>query len=218
MKRNHLNTNQTLYTETMYKGLSVMQNHGPLIEQYLEGLYSVVEDSLQSYGRVFAFRVDLRFPDQWGINGQWLQNDVVSRFVESFKAKIRHNRHCAKQHDPYAHDTVVRYAWAREIGQQGWPHYHFVFLLNENAFFTLGQFEMGRKNIFNRLQEAWASALGIPVESVMGLVHIPERPVYHLGRDDPQEISSFFYRASYMCKAETKVYGSGQHGFGASRR
>ena len=62
MKRNHLNTNQTLYTDSMYKGLSVMQNCGPLIEQYLKGLHAVVEDSLQAYGRVFAFEVDLRFP------------------------------------------------------------------------------------------------------------------------------------------------------------
>lgn len=218
MKRNHLNTNQTLYTDSMYKGLSVMQNCGPLIEQYLKGLHAVVEDSLQAYGRVFAFRVDLRFPDQWGINGEFLQNEVVSKFIESFKAKIRHNRNCARQHNPYAHDTVVRYAWAREIGQQGWPHYHFVFLLNENAFFALGQFEMGRDNMFNRLQQAWASALGMPVEMAAGLVHIPANPMYHLRRDDPQGVSSFFYRASYMCKADTKNFGSYQHGFGTSRR
>jgi hypothetical protein len=218
MKRNHLNTNQTLYTDSTYNGLPVMQSSGPLIEQYLKGLQAVVEDSLQAYGRVFAFRVDLRFPDQWGISGECLHNDVVSRFVESFKAKIRHNRSCARKLNPYAHNTVVRYAWARELGQHGWPHYHFVFLLNENAFFSLGQFEVGRDNIFNRLQQAWASALGLSVDMAAGLVHIPANPVYHLRRDDPQSVSGFFYRASYLCKTDTKSFGSYQHGFGASRR
>lgn len=199
-------------------GLAVTNRHGPLIEQYLRSLYNVIEDSLRSYGRVFAFRVDLRLPGQWSGYGTYIQNEVVSRFIESFKAKIRYNRECAKLSKPHAHDTVVRYAWAREVGEQGWPHYHFVILLNEDAYFTLGQFELGRDNMFNRLQQAWASALGIPVEMATGLVHIPENPVYRLRRDDMSALSSFFYRASYLCKADTKLFGDGQHGFGASRR
>ena len=215
--RNHLNTNQSLYTEVIYKGLPVMQSHGPLVEQYLGSLYAVIEKSFQSYRRVFAFRADLRFPEHWMLNQKLVANDAISRFIESFKAKIRHNRQCARQSNPYAHDTVVRYAWAREVGQQGWPHYHVVFLLNGEAFRALGKFEFGRDNIFNRLQEAWASALNISEEIATGLVHIPDNPMYRMRADDPQGISDFFYRASYLCKAQTKSFGSGQHGFGTSR-
>lgn len=217
MKRNDSNANQILFYGSEYQGLSVMQSYSPLVEQYLGSLYAVIEKSFQSYRRVFAFRVDLRFPEHWMMNEQFVANDAISRFIESFKAKIRHNRQCARQSNPYAHDTVVRYAWAREVGQQGWPHYHVVFLLNRDAFCALGQFEVGRDNMFNRLQEAWASALSISLEMANGLVHIPDNPMYHMRADDPQGISAFFYRASYLCKAQTKSFGSGQHGFGTSR-
>ncbi|MYZ51271.1 inovirus Gp2 family protein [Malikia spinosa] len=217
MKRNDLNTNQILFYSSEYRGLSVMENYSPLVEQYLGSLYAVMEKSFQSYRRVFAFRADLRFPEHLMMNESWVTNDAISRFIESFKAKIRNNRQCAKKLNPYAHDTVVRYAWAREVGQQGWPHYHVVFLLNRDAFCALGQFEAGRDNMFNRLQEAWASALSIPSEMATGLVHIPDNPMYHMRADDPQGISDFFYRASYLCKAQTKSFGSGQHGFGTSR-
>jgi hypothetical protein len=50
-----------------------------------------------------------------------------------------------------------------------------------------------------------------------GLVHMPDNPMYRMRADDPQSISAFFYRASYLCKAQTKSFGFGQHGFGTSR-
>lgn len=31
-------------------------------------------------------------------------------------------------------------------------------------------------------------------------------------------ISMFFFHTSYLCKASTKQYGSGQHGFSSRRR
>lgn len=72
--------------------------------------------------------------------------------------------------------------------------------------------------MFNRLHEAWASALGLPVSAVSGLVHVPDNAYYFLRRDDQASIAAFFFRASYMCKAATKVYGNGGHGFGSSRQ
>ena len=71
--------------------------------------------------------------------------------------------------------------------------------------------------MFNRLQDAWASALALPLDAVVGLVEIPANPYYHIQQDDPDSIAKFFYRTSYMCKAATKVFGNGGHGFGASR-
>ncbi|MEA3172408.1 MAG: hypothetical protein QOI97_5356 [Pseudomonas sp.] len=46
----------------------------------------------------------------------------------------------------------------------------------DDAFNALGKFEPGRDNMFNRLVEAWASALGLSVEAVSGLVEIPPNP------------------------------------------
>lgn len=217
MLRHSQNSNLVIHNEQSYRGLLIQVDKGPFIRQHLERLHATIGHALEQHARVFAFRVDLRFSAALEQCGDEYTNQVFERFIASFKAKIRHNRNMARMENKYAHDSSVRYIWAREVGQYGKPHYHVVLFLNYDAFNVLGKFESGRDNIFNRLQQAWASALRCPVEAVRGLVEIPSNPSYYLRRDDPQSVRSFFYRASYLCKVATKVYGSGQHGFGSSR-
>lgn len=197
--------------------MPIQEDKGPFVQQYLERLSKTLQMALHQYSRVLAFRIDLRFPVGADLLGCGYTNQVIQKFIDSFKAKIQHNRQMACMENIRVHDCCVRYVWTREVGQHGRPHYHVAFLLNYDAFNALGKFEPGRNNMFNRLGEAWASALGLTVEAVRGLVEIPENPTYCLRRDDPQGLHDFFYRASYLCKAATKVYGDGQHGFGASR-
>lgn len=216
MTRHTENSNLSLFYHPSYKGLPVQTTKGPLVEEYLERLRQVIAAALEQYARVFAFRCDLRFPaDQ--PNPLAENNQVIERFIASFKAKVRHNRDRAQHLNRYAHDTTVRYVWCREYGEQGIPHYHLIVLLNRDAFCALGRFEMGRKNIFNRLVEAWASALGRAAGDIKGLVELPENAVYSLQVTEPNPLMDFFYRASYLCKVETKQYGTGIHGFGSSR-
>lgn len=217
MVRHRQNRNLVLHQGSSYCGMPIQADKGPFVAQYLDRLCNTASRALQQYSRVFAFRVDLRFPADFEPSDDACTNQVIERFFESFKAKIRHNRRMARMANKHAHDSNVRYVWAREVGQHGRPHYHVAFLLNYDAFNALGKFETGRDNMFNRLEEAWASALGLPVAAVKGLVEIPSNPTYCLRRDDPQNQAVFFHRASYLCKAATKVYGNGQHGFGASR-
>ena len=214
--RHSENTNLILHYESMFEGLPVQTERGPLVVSYLKRSKDVTERALQNYGRVFAFRVDLRYPVGYAfpiIDN----NDVLERFFASLKAKIRYNRDQASLSNRYAHDTLVRYFWCRENGQHGIPHYHIAILLNYDAFCTLGRFEMDRDNLYNRLHEAWASALSLSMKQVVGLVEFPRNPFYVLRRDDLNSVSEFFYRSSYLCKAETKFYGNGAHGFGSSR-
>lgn len=217
MIRHSKNTNLNLHHHSTYRGFPVQTTRGPLIVEYLDRSMAVVNRTLQQYARVFAFRVDVRFPSGQ-CDSYFDDNHVLERFFASFKAKIRHNRDKAREANPHAHESVVRYIWSREVGQHGVPHYHVVFLLNNDAFCTLGQYELGRANLFNRLHEAWASALGISVENAVGLVHFPDNPYYFLRREDPASIANLFYRASYLCKSDTKQYGDGAHAFGTSRR
>lgn len=217
MIRNPKNTNLRLHFEDNYQGFPVQTKHGPLTVEYLDSLYLTMQRALTEHLRVFAFRVDLRLPENIDSDFGLSSNILIQRFIESFKAKIRHNRIQAKQKHGRAHDTSVRYVWAREVGHHDRPHFHFVIFLNNDAFCSLGVFESGRDNMFNRLQEAWASALGLSVNSVRGLVEIPRNPCYYLRRDDRTSMAGLFYRASYLCKMATKSYGNGCHGFGASR-
>ena len=217
MLRHHQNSNLIIHNEPSYHGLPIQVEKGPFILQYLERLDRTIGQALEQHARVFVFRVDLRLSAVLEQYGGEYTNQVFERFIASFKAKIKHNRDKARKENKYAHDSSVRYVWAREVGQHGKPHYHVAIFLNYDAFNALGKYESGRDNMFNRLQEAWASALALPVDAVRGLVEVPRNATYSLRRDDPQGQKDFFYRASYLCKAATKVYGSGQHGFGSSR-
>ena len=212
-----INKNHRLYFDDAYHAMPLLSGSLPMVEDYLEALHKVIYCALDDHGRVFAFRVDLRLPDDLACDEVIASSAVVSRFMESLKAKIKHNRKIAKKNGGLVHDTRVRYFWVREIGCQGKVHYHFVVLLNGHAYNWLGDFRSANRNMANRVWEAWSSALGIAVEDAKPLAHFPETPSYMLHRGDPETVATFFQRASYLCKARTKQYGSGHHGYGASR-
>lgn len=69
-----------------------------------------------------------------------------------------------------AHQTAVRWCWVREIGQEGRPHYHFVLMLNWDAY-PMQRFDSAGENTYNRLQEAWAGELRISVDDANGLAY-----------------------------------------------
>ena len=75
--------------------------------------------------------------------------------------------------------------------------------------------------MISRMEESWAGALGLPVDLVTGLVHIPKNAEYLIDRVKRQgkgdELDDLFYRSSYLCKKATKSYGDRQRGFGTSR-
>lgn len=215
------NTNLHLHDLPTYDGWPVMLAVGPFIREYLFRLKQTIYLALDQHSRVLAFRVDLRLPIGIDLPDYVYTNEVISRFIDSFKAKIEHNRAKARQRNPYAHDSKVRYVWAREIGEMGRPHYHLLILLNQDAYSKVGWLKSKASNINNRMKEAWASALGLSVDAVRGLVNIPSNAEYRIDRDvrpgDVDKLPALFYRASYLCKAATKSYGDNHHGFGCSR-
>lgn len=215
----NLNKNLGLTYDEEFMGQPLMVAYRPFVVEQLEALHGVMCKALDAYRSVFAFRCDPRLPLHVDASNANLSNEIVSRFVASLKAKIRHNRESAASTGRQVHDTDVRYFWVREVGDAGRVHYHFVFFLNADAFRWLGDYdyESNRSNTAKRVIEAWASALGMPVEATLGLVHFPDDSSYLLRRDDPASLRDFFWRASYLCKAETKSYGYGHHGYGASR-
>lgn len=213
----NLNKNHRLTVDDEFNSMPLMNAHAPMVTEYLEALYAVIFKALEDYRRVFAFRFDLHLPVDVVADAGFFSNAAVSRFVASLKAKIEHNRGRVARMGEQFHDTKVRYFWVREIGESQRVHYHFVVFLNGDAFNWLGNFHSDRENMANRIWESWASALGMPTETVKPLVHFPENPSYMLQRNNPASVEEFFYRASYLCKARTKQYGYGHHGYGASK-
>ncbi|MBG0843500.1 inovirus Gp2 family protein [Ectopseudomonas toyotomiensis] len=217
MLRHPMNPNLQLHYDDTFEGLPVMVSKGPFVQQYLFRLKETLEQSLQEYPRTLAFRVDLRLPVGIQLPEHAYANEVISRFIASFNAKIKHDRACARKINPRAHDSRVRYVWAREVGWGQRPHYHLLILLNQDAYFTIGRLRSDTSNMISRMEEAWASALSLSVGQVSGLVEIPDNATYRVNRRCLDGISALFYRASYLCKAATKSYGDSHHGFGYSR-
>lgn len=209
----YFNQHELIYGD-IYRDYPLQEDKGPLVRQYLNKIISVMNASLKEHPRTFAFRVDLRLPRTLR---DIREDRLMERFISSFKEKVRHARRRAQRINPHAHQTSVRYLWAREIGQTGGrPHYHLVIFVNHDAFNCLGSYRLGSSNLYSRMVEAWASALDIELEAAVGLVHIPRDALYPVFADDPDSEEIFFYRASYMAKAATKVRGS-RHCFGGSR-
>lgn len=218
MQRHPFNRNLGIYHNETFNGLAIMQGASPFIYQYLEKLWLTIGRALGQYPRVFAFRCDLRFPANVLLSDQGHSSSAISDFMASFKAQIESNRNDAATNNPYAHKSKVRYVWAREQGQGSYVHhYHLLILLNADAFYTVGRRGSENSNMIHRLDQAWADALRLPVESIQGLVHIPENAEYRIRRDDPIGQAELFYRASYLCKEATKPFGNSCHVFGSSR-
>jgi hypothetical protein len=217
MIRHPDNSNLTLHYDNTFGECPVMAEKGPFIREYLQTLHTTMLRALDDHPRTFAFRFDLRLPTDKPLPDDAYTNWVIYRFIESLKAKIWNDRATASQQYGRAHDTRVRYVWAREIGEGGRPHHHFLMLLNQDAYHRVGRFNSEQDNMFNRLQEAWASALELDVADVAGLVEIPKNGTFYLARGDEQAFAHAFHRASYFCKVATKQYGQGCHCFGSSR-
>ena len=214
-KRHPDNSNLHLHYENTFRGLPVMASHAPFITEYLDSLLETTQLALSAHRQVFAVRFDLRFPNDYLPPAS--SNTVVSRFVAALSVRIEIARERAKRLNGSAHQTSVRWCWVREVGQEGRPHFHFVLLLNRDAFHTVGRFQSERENLYTRIQAAWASALRIHFDYVEGLVHIPTNATFHLSQDDPAAMDRYFHRVSYICKAATKEYGSRCRAFGCSR-
>lgn len=221
MLRHPGNRNLHLHHDDTFEDLPVMVEKGPFVRQYLSRLKRTIDLALEQYSRVLAFRVDLRLPLGIDLPGYADTNEVISRFIASFNAKIERNRDKARERNLYAHDCKVRYVWTREVGWRGRQHYHLLILLNRDAYYTIGRLRSEADNMINRMQEAWASALGLPDDQIDGLVHIPCDAQYRVDRyvraGDEDVLPDLFCRASYLCKAATKLYGDNHHGFGCSR-
>lgn len=211
------NANLSLNNSPMFNGLNIQKKYLPMVSEYLQALYSTMQKTLGDYPRVMAFRIDTTIPTE--ISDRMSLEDhrgLSARFLASLKAIIKHDRKCKRQNG-WVPDTKVRYVWCREVGCNGKPHYHFFFLLNRDAYHMPGKACSPNENLISRVSRAWYSALGIVWNPQEPWVHVPDKPFYRIDRGDAKGFQEAFYRASYLCKAETKQYGLGMRAFGASR-
>lgn len=211
------NPNLSLHWTNHYRGLPVVKKRLPLVTEFLERALITIHKALEEHPRLLAVRVDLRFPDGYCPPDGTYSNKYLQDFWDALRGSI--NYHHRRKHAPRVHPTTLRYIWAREYREdEKVPHFHLFILLNRDAYYGLGRVYSDQPNLLSRIQQAWQSALGGVWEEMWPTVHIPDDPYHRLNRGNEEEFREAFRRASYLCKAETKLPQLDKmHPFGTSR-
>ncbi|MGI2065300.1 inovirus Gp2 family protein [Shewanella sp. MF08487] len=212
------NRNLTVLTTPQYDGLQTLSFMNGAIEEYLNKISKVINGVVMEYSKVFAIRVDLRFPDTFESS----DTAVITRFFESLKAQLKADYQAKLRNttDGQVHASELFYIWVKEMSGRDKCHYHVCLFFNGHAYKSLGKFELGRANMYNRIHKAWASALRLDIFNAQGLIHFPVNAQYLLCRnqaDFTYIYQDLFKRLSYFAKTDTKIYGNGNHNFGCSR-
>jgi hypothetical protein len=211
------NKNLTLYNDSTYKGLQV-NNHGSLILDYLESLHSTILKSLDEYSKTFGLRFDLRYPAH--LQDEEIDDgEIIKTFIDSLKSQIKSDR-IKVAREGRSHKTRLRYVWCKEIDTAKQCHFHFLILLNGNAYRDKGKLKSTNMNTGKRIIKAWDRAINkgsLQHVDTNGLVQFVENEAYMVNNGNKDELNALFYRASYLCKARSKKYVNGKHAFGKSR-
>lgn len=212
------------------RDLSTIQAY-ELNDDYVNRIKETIDMAVEAYGRVFAFRVDLRYPSDMDSYHRGLMDvpgftlprssSAISRFTASFKEQIKHDLYRKEIEGKRVYPCQPRYIWCKEQNIAETPHFHVLILLNKDAYFSLGNYSSTGSMAY-RVIKAWASALTLSeIEYASRLVHFPDNPTYYIDRNSlefKRQFDSVMYRASYFAKTATKHYGDRQHNFGASIR
>lgn len=169
--------------------------------------------ALDAHPRVLMLRVDLRTPN----NQNSIDSAVISRFIDSLKAKIHACQQRKIKEGKRVHSTSLRYIWAREFGNaNGRKHYHLVLLLNRDTWCSAGSFQ-SNTSLAGLIKQAWCSALHVNFDSYSTLAHFPTNPALWIDRENWYQIEQGLNRANYLAKDYTKVIGDGERNFGCSQ-
>jgi hypothetical protein len=216
------NPNLTLHTDRYFRGMQVQISHGPLISNYLESMDQVIQNAVREHPRTLVIRIDLRVPQVFNCPDVPLayDNSVMSRFTESFKAQVKANLIQRSRMGKRFFKCTMRVVWVAEHDSVMNDHYHLVILVNRDAYDHLGDITAIEGNMAARIKKAWASALGLELREIVGLVHFTNNGLFRLNANSPsftQDYHNLFEAISYLAKAKTKHFGDGTKSFGCSR-
>ncbi|MDS1791845.1 inovirus Gp2 family protein [Vibrio parahaemolyticus] len=212
-----------------YKGLEVLYPVSELNTHYLDRIILTMSKALKDYKRVHALRLDLRLPvsdtekdilrrDEV-LNNTFNQKNIIKRFFESLKAKIKAQEKRMKASEKRVYPCHLRYVWCRERNKSDNDHYHLVLFFNKDRYFSSG-YRDNEESLVRLIMDAWSSALGEYVDNADRLVQLVYKGTHYLDQnkyDFENKYQALFTRLSYFAKNRTKHYGEGKRCFGTSQ-
>jgi hypothetical protein len=214
-----MNNSLTVYSEGVFQGYIVNQKY-TLAEEYLLRLGKVMDRALDDWSRVMLFHATLKFPGCYkDIDTPDNQEGCISRFIESFKAKLKADYAKKVKNSKTAYHPKVHYAWARERDSSLNDHFHVFIFLNGDAYRQLGILYSDRPNTASRVVDSWRSAIKLERFDVRGLVHFTNSLyISRNSRDYLDQCDKAFFWLSYLAKIETKQFGDKMKSFSCSVR
>ncbi|ENP0848320.1 inovirus Gp2 family protein [Vibrio parahaemolyticus] len=212
-----------------YKGLEVLYPVSELNTHYLDRIILTMSKALKDYKRVHALRLDLRLPVSDSekdilrrdeiLNNTFNQKNIIKRFFESLKAKIKAQEKRMKASEKRVYPCHLRYVWCRERNKSDNDHYHLVLFFNKDRYFSSG-YRDNEESLVKLIMDAWSSALGEYVDNADRLVQLVYKGTHYLNQnkyDFENKYQALFTRLSYFAKNRTKHYGEGKRCFGTSQ-
>ncbi|MGN4979539.1 inovirus Gp2 family protein [Aeromonas sp. 95A] len=200
--------------------------YGEISFGQLKTSVEVIANFLHRYPRVFAVRVDLRFPHipvmddpdmPTGFPPEVEEEKVITRFIASLKSQIQAARH---RKGKAGKSFFLGFIWVKEQVTSQYPHYHVVLLFNRDDYGHLGDYSnLDGDNMAARIRKAWCSALRLAYPDYASLVHFPDDAEYRFDHRDAVLHNEMFYkfleRIAYLFKLRSKVRG--ERNFGHSQ-
>ncbi|WP_407545796.1 inovirus Gp2 family protein [Vibrio parahaemolyticus] len=212
-----------------YKGLEVLYPVSELNTHYLDRVILTMSKALKDYKRVHALRLDLRLPVSDSekdilrrdeiFNNTFNQKNIIKRFFESLKAKIKAQEKRMKASEKRIYPCHLRYVWCRERNKSNNDHYHLVLFFNKDRYFSSG-YRDNEESLVRLIMDAWSSALGEYVDNADRLVQLVYKGTHYLDQnkyDFENKYQALFTRLSYFAKNRTKHYDEGKRCFGTSQ-
>ncbi|OHX40927.1 inovirus Gp2 family protein [Vibrio parahaemolyticus] len=212
-----------------YKGLEVLYPVSELNTHYLDRIILTMSKALKDYKRVHALRLDLRLPVSDSekdilrrdeiFNNTFNQKNIIKRFFESLKAKIKAQEKRMKASEKRIYPCHLRYVWCRERNKSNNDHYHLVLFFNKDRYFSSG-YRDNEESLVRLIMDAWSSALGEYVDNADRLVQLVYKGTHYLEQnkyDFENKYQALFTRLSYFAKNRTKHYDEGKRCFGTSQ-
>ncbi|AWG85209.1 TPA: inovirus Gp2 family protein [Vibrio parahaemolyticus] len=212
-----------------YKGLEVLYPVSELNTHYLDRIILTMSKALKDYKRVHALRLDLRLPVSDSekdilrrdeiFNNTFNQKNIIKRFFESLKAKIKAQEKRMKASEKRIYPCHLRYVWCRERNKSNNDHYHLVLFFNKDRYFSSG-YRDNEESLVRLIMDAWSSALGEYVDNADRLVQLVYKGTHYLDQnkyDFENKYQALFTRLSYFAKNRTKHYDEGKRCFGTSQ-
>ncbi|WP_336290243.1 inovirus Gp2 family protein [Aeromonas dhakensis] len=204
----------------------VEAKYGDIFLEQLKTSVEVIANFLNKHPRVFAVRVDLRFPHipamddpdmPTGFPPEVEEEKVITRFIASLKSQIQALRHRkGKTGKPF----FLGFIWVKEQVTSQYPHYHVVLLFNRDDYGYLGDYSnFDADNMATRIRKAWCRALRLAYPDYAFLVQFPADAEYRFDRRDAELHNESFYnflvRIAYLFKLRSKIRG--ERNFGHSQ-